>query len=405
MEALDIFRIDKNIAHNIDYISKYNNDKNIVNSDGGLIKNLIYFFCYTYQNNLFNFGTFDVYEFATKFGYNVDYLKGRHPEPEQLKGKAKNEISALYQRQAEDLNFKIYDSVIENALYTLHTKPIVFVRGAKTVDYQNNKILYSTDSNSYLVITQLNIKTISKLTKENGGQRKLRGKAGDKNVYNYSLDRLFIENLSHYYLKGVRESLLQLRKSSLDDLYLYLLNLRSNLYYKGQNQTTLAETPNFELLCNIAHIQSVKENGEPYDNKYRKRDLVKCLREITKTELKFEFHWTKREKERHNFVPIFVFEPQQKVDSEKERETVFKTRLAHELLDAFRILKSKEYYSENRNETFITWLRDINQNDKEKALAYETAYFRSYGKVSPFIESMKISFIRKCASITSIKDL
>jgi hypothetical protein len=405
IETQDVFRIDKNIAHNIDYISKYNSDRNIITSDGGLIKNLIYYFCYTYQNNLFNFGSFDVYDFASKFGYSVDYLKGRHTSPEQLKNKSVDDVSSLYERQDEDINFKIYDSVIENA-FTLHTKPIVFVRGAKTVDYQNSKITYSTDSNSYLVITQLSIKTISKLTKDNGGQRRLRGKAGDKNIYSYILDKLFIENLSHYYLKGVRESLLQLRKSSLDDLYLYLLNLKSNLNVKGQHQTTIAETPNFELLCNIAHIKSIKENGEPYDNKYRKRDLVKCLREInTKSELKFEFHWTKNTNDRHYYVPIFVFEKPEKKDINSERDSIFRTRLSHELLDAFRVINGQQYYSENRNELFMTWLRDININVKEKVLAYETACFKTYGRLSPYIENMKESFIKKCAGITSLSEL
>lgn len=402
----DLFRIDKNIAHNIDYISKYNNDRNIVSSDGGLIKNLIYFFCYSYQNNLFNFGTFDVYEFASTFGYSVKYLSTRHPAPEQFKNKTAKDISALYERQDVDVNCKIYDSVIENALYILHTRPIIFVRGAKTVDYNNSKITYSTDSNSYLVINQLSTQKISKLTKEKGGQRKLRGHAGDKNLYSYTLDKLFIENLSHYYLKGARESLLQLRKSSLDDLYLYLLNLKSNLQVKGQYQTTLNETPNFELLCSIAHIKSIKENGDPYDNKYRKRDLVKCLREINdKSELKFEFHWTKNPKDRHFYVPIFIFEQQEKKESDKEREGVFKIRLAHELLDAFRVINSAQYYSDNRNELFIAWLRDINVNVKEKSLAYETAVFKTFGKLSQYIENMKDSFIKKCATITSLSEL
>jgi hypothetical protein len=99
IETQDVFRIDKNIAHNIDYISKYNSERNIITSDGGLIKNLIYYFCYTYQNNLFNFGSFDVYDFASKFNYSVDYLKGRHASPEQLKNKSPNEVSSLYERQ------------------------------------------------------------------------------------------------------------------------------------------------------------------------------------------------------------------------------------------------------------------------------------------------------------------
>jgi hypothetical protein len=407
MEPLDFFRIDKNIAHNIDFISKSHNDESLVNSDGGLIKNLIYFFCYSYQNNLFNFGSFTVYDFASKFGYSEDYLKGRHVEPYQLKNKSKTEILALYKKQSEDINFKIYDSVIENALYILHTRPIVFVRGAKTVDYQNNEKIYTSESNSYIIINQLVVNKISKLTKANGGQRKLRGNAGDKYVFNYALDKLFIENLSHYYLKGVRESLLQLRKSSLDDLYLYLLNLRSNLYVKNQHQTTLEEYPNFELLCSLTNIKKVKSDGNKYDDRYRKRDLVKCFKEINKkTELKFEYQWTKKSADRQYFVPIIVFEEQEKTNEPfKERDNIFKTRLSHELVDAFRILHGSQYYSDNRNENIIAWLRDINLNVKEKVLAYETAHFKSYGKVSPYIENLKDQFIKGCATITSLNDL
>jgi len=402
----DLFRIDKNIAHNIDYISKSSNDKNIVNSDGNLIKNLIYYFCYSYQNNLFNFGAFDVYDFASKFGYSPKYLSKRHPAPEQFKNKADNEINALYERQEDDINYKIYDSVIENALFILHTKPIVFIRGAKTVDYSNKEITYSTDSNSYLVINQLTTQKISRLTKEHGGHRKLHGHAGDKNIYSYTLDKLFIENLSHYYLKGARESLLHLRKSSLDDLYLYLLNLKNNLQVKGQNQTTLSETINFELLCDLAHIKSIKESGEPYENKYRKRDLIRALREIhNKSELKFDLQWTKRPNDKFYFIPIFIFEKPQKIDPIKERDAIFKSRLGHELIDSFRVLNKASYYSDKRDERFIEWLRDTNLHVKEKILAYENANFRTYGKISPYIDSMKENFIKKCATVTSLKEL
>lgn len=405
----DIFRIDKNIAHNIDYISKYHNDDHTVNSDGNLIKNLIYFFCYTYQDkaNLFNFGSFDVYRFASQFGYSAEYLKRRHPAPEQLKGLSEPEIKEMYLRQEEDINFKIYDSIIENALYILHTKPIVFIRGAKTVDYKNNEVIYSTDSNSYLVIKQLSVKTIKKLLQENKTfNHKLVGNEGGKKVYNYTLDQLFIENLSHYYLKGNKESLLQLRKSSLDDLYLYLLNLRSNLAVKGIFQTTVTETPAFELLCTIAHVKLLKENGEPYDNKYRKRNLVLCLKEINnRSELKFELNWVKAKNNRFAYTPIFTFEPTVKPDLLKEKEGIFKLRLSHELLETFRILNSQEYYSDNRNQYFIQWLNNISVYEKEIKLAYEAAYFKSYGKLSSFIEDMKRSFVRNCATIKTFEEI
>lgn len=324
METLDFFRIDKNIAHNIDYISKYHNDDHTINSDGNLIKNLIYYFCYSYQDksNLFNFGSFDVYDFAKKFGYAVEYLKRRHPLPEQLKGMSSAEIKEYYDRQDRDINFIIYDSIIENALYILHTKPIVFLRGAKTVDFKNNEVTYSNDSNSYLVIKQLNIKTINKILRENNSEnRKLLGNEGSKKIYTYTLDQLFIENLSHYYLKGNKESLLQLRKTSLDDLYLYLLNLRSNLAVKGEFQTTIEQTPGFELLCTIAHVKFHKEDGEPYDNKYRKRNLVKSLKEVSKrSELKFEFHWVKIKNQRFAYTPIFIFEAPTKPDLVKRKK-------------------------------------------------------------------------------------
>lgn len=403
---LDIFRIDKNIAHNIDYISKYHSDNNVVNSDGGLIKNLIYYFCHSYQNNLFNFGTFDVIDFASKFGYSPDYLKKRHPEPEQFKGKSTEEIERLYYQQEEDISFKVYDSIVENALYILHTKPIIFARGARTVDYQNNEIIYNKQSNSYLIIQQLNTKTISKITKENRSSRKLQGNQGSKVVYQYTLNNLFIENLSHYYLKGAKESLIQLRKSSLDDLYLYLSNLKNTLALKGKSKTTREETPNFELLCKIANIKSIKENGEPYDNKYRKRDLVKCFTEINKrSELKFEVTWVKSDKQRWNYIPILEFEDLKAVDLADEKKSVFRNRLSHELLEAFRICKGGDYHSDNRDVLFMSWLKDISQNEKEKRLAYETAHFRTHGKISQFIDNMKDSFIKKLPLVNSLNEL
>jgi len=106
---------------------------------------LIYFFCHCFQNNLFNFKTLDSNEFSSRFSYDIGFLRRKHPNPAQHTGLSDEEKQVIYDLQEEDpAGNRVFDSYLENALYNLSTKPLVFQRGVKTVSRNGDSVEYNT---------------------------------------------------------------------------------------------------------------------------------------------------------------------------------------------------------------------------------------------------------------------
>jgi hypothetical protein len=234
-----LIRIDKNIAHNIDLFISIDS---VSNEDKALIKSLIYYFCFSRQTDLFGFGTLDPKLFATALNYKEGYLRKRHPNPLQLQKLTLEEKNILYEQEKRNPALKVFDSYLENALYILHTTALRFSRTAKEVIFENGKTKYTNISEAYILLPKLITTTV-------------KGKGSPKISFAYDVNKNFITNLSLYFLKFNRESLITLRRAGLDDLYLYLKNFKETLQEKLKVSTEIDRSLNLMSTRIFAYLK------------------------------------------------------------------------------------------------------------------------------------------------------
>ncbi|MEF9950651.1 MAG: hypothetical protein RR752_05685, partial [Mucinivorans sp.] len=121
-------RLDSNIATQIDVFRKYG-------EDAVLMKSLLFYFAYKDQNSLFpNYGTIDVSELTKAIGMSRSRLVEPHPDPAHLRDLKQqlNNPTRLQERieqEKSDVNLKLFDSRLENALYRLNTEAVRFETG------------------------------------------------------------------------------------------------------------------------------------------------------------------------------------------------------------------------------------------------------------------------------------
>lgn len=289
----ELFRLDKNIAHNIRDFRAFDEDKQI-------IKALITYFAYNLQTDLFGYGILDPASFGKKMGFSTNWLRSKHPNPACLKDMSKKEVAKTYHNQEAFPNhkeYRIFDSILENALYIL----------------RYNRIRYTSSASSFQKdgehLTKISLDEVQFLSELSIVFR--RTKAGrTKIVYTYRLADSFINNISNYYLKSNTESLKVLRKPSLDELYLYLKNLMTTFAVKG----LIREFSNFKLLCDLAYIS----DAEP---KHRKKRLTQAFVKIaSQTELNVALNWHKNGA-RYAYTPEIEFQ-QEDISNMKESSTI-----------------------------------------------------------------------------------
>lgn len=376
--SVDIFRMDKSIISNINKVCELGD-----NGDDNLIKNLIHYFSHAYQNNIFGYGILDPADFAEKFHFPLSYLRSVHKNPYQLSNMSDDEIAEYKEKQKTNPDFRVWDNLLENALYVLANKPIALTKGIyKYKDKTGEKILVSIQIIKHIKAEYLK---------------------NNKIIYRIIFNEDFITNLTSYFLKGDRHSLISLRKSALDNLYLYLLNLKTNLKIKGQSKTTPEETPSFDLLCSLAEISKTKKDGTPNEPKRLKQRLIKALMQIKdETDLDFEFEAIKKNK-KYPYVFIFDFktaisEHFNRIEVNDEMHTVFKEHLGRQLFAIFRTVHNKAATYDNSIVGFKEWLFNANINNEEKKFAYRQAQLYTYKKLHPQIAQMETQFLNKLYS-------
>ncbi|MGB3849370.1 MAG: hypothetical protein WA958_05340 [Tunicatimonas sp.] len=376
----DLIRIDKNVGKNV-------LDFSALGKDAPLIKSLIYFFCHSYQNNLFGHGTLDPAVLAKEFKFTTNYLRSRHDDPTQLKGYTSEEVKELYALQEEQPEMRVWDSILENALWILKTTKINYRYGGQVFDPQSDQKeskskTYYSEVKSIQFLTELSV-TFRK--NEHGGKEKV--------LYHYALDPSFVENLTNYYFKADHRSISLLRKPALDDLYVYLKNLRASL--KGQDATA-----SFSLLCELAHI-------DIQDSKQRKKKLNKCLKRIAEdTDLKFIIRWEKDKPEvRYRYKPIIVWESEPAIDGKAERNNIFYQKLVHELIQIYRKKRVRKVYNTSSEQKFLDWCRNSTTDQDEKVLAFQNAYFDIWRQVIKSDEYSVRRFMEQLPMINTIADI
>jgi len=376
-ETENLFRLDKNVAHNIRDFRAFDEDKQI-------IKALISFFAFNLQHDLFGYGKLDPSEFAKLMGYSPNYLRSKHPNPACLKDMSKKEIEKIYKSQEnypDHKEYRIFDSVLENALYILRYNRVRYTSKGTTFQL-NGENLTKISLDEVQFLTELSI--VFKTTKS--GQTKV--------IYTYKLADSFINNISNYYLKSNKDSLKMLRKPGLDELYLYLKNLITTFAL----QDTHKGFSSFKLLCDLAYINI--EN--PPD---RKKKLSQAFQKINeKTELDVCLNWHKDGSSKYAYTPEIEYSHEQISEIKngssirEERATIFMQNLRYELTQAYRRdVFVNDLGQSIEPELLLKWMQDKNHN--ELSIYFDLAVIKTYKKLPDwhwktkgnFFNSLKIA--------------
>lgn len=336
-----LFRMEKSV------MTKGNFDELSCVSGDNIPEALLEYICYEHQYNIFGYGLLDPAEFAEKFKFSLNYLKGLHPEPYQKQ--LRKITSDGQQRRNYRLRLSggsipqediFCGTRIENALFIL-------------ANYSLNVTSTSVLEDQTLVRQYGFLRVLESFTLIQDGRT-------GKITYAYKLDDKFRRNLSSMYLTTSRDSLVALRKSGLGALYVFLLKLRDALFSEGRTDTMVDNTPEFDYLCNLAGISA---NADP---KYRKRDLNRAISKISgSTELQFRVEWIFG-RGRERYTPLFHFNASNtqvvvandrfaKIIRDRERVSIAVHEFKHNLVDVCPFNGNR--YSPDAEDFFFSWIR------------------------------------------------
>ena len=230
-------RVDKNMAYNISDFKRYDKMDQIV------IKNLIIYMSLTFQKNLFNLVEIDPKDFIETMKLNRSSLIQEHKNPlfYKINSKSKEELKALELKHGRLSKYRIWDSVLENALFILQYENIIssYAQNTNTVER------VSITSFSY-------IKSLHVTYKKTGKTKKI--------VYEYEPSDEFELSLKKFFFNITVENFVKLRSSNLEDCYLNLINRIQSENYKNNNRITFA-LQNFAELLNVKHDTIHQEKG------------------------------------------------------------------------------------------------------------------------------------------------
>ncbi len=373
-ENYNFLRLDKNFAHNsTDF-------KRIFGKDALLVKALLVYFSETLQNNLFGYGSLDPTEFAEDLGLTANNLRAKVSDVKdiaQFRDMSEDEIKYRYELQEQNPNdprFRIFDSVLENALYRLRYD---------SIKYSNKAQYYTTQGEDYVKIDLQEVRFIDELSII----FKNKGRGKKKVFYNYALNPAFINNLSNYYVNSKKESIKRLRKPNLDDLYLYVVNLQTTFALKGITK----DFSDFNFLCKKADINITK----PAD---RKLKLNKAFQKLNKdTEINVQLNWSAKPGTRYKYLPEIEFTEEdlkriRENNSSDERKKTFKFNLDYELTQAYRREKFNSDMGQIIDRTdFLNWLK--------KLAISESTQSQSKGQFEIFNTYFKMAIVKTYGDI------
>lgn len=386
------FRIDKYLVNDIHgfnmqvrlYEENWNRGReDRLDSDEKLVRNVIYSVASDYEHNLLGFGQLDPAAFARQWNYDPSYLRRRVENPYQLKNMSGDAVAAYRARMREggggdSGDAKVWDTRLENALYILSARPVDFDQYGEFVgkDGEGEEVLVKAHTSFTL------FRSISAVSRGRG-----------KTVYLYTLNENFEKNLTRYYIRGEKQSLLNLRAAGLDSLYLYLVNLRTNLALKGLTATTPGELPDFEYLCRLADIPAMTKGGAAIPARERKRNLAEALQRVLDgTELEFNVTWNNAPGKKAEYVPVLDFGTKHllsvrpdfgygRLIAEQEQRSIHRQVITKNILDMYRKIHTAGFYTDTDEEAFNAWALDNGRNRREKETALRLAYIWIFRRI------------------------
>ncbi len=379
------FRIDKYIVndiHDFNIQIRLQDGGSAFDCDDRLVRNIIYSIANDYEHNLLCFGHLDPVRFARQWSYDGAYLRHRVEHPYQLQHMDAAEVAAYRARLAAGAargdggDGRVWDTQLENALYILSSRPISFNRyGEFSVDKDGGR--EDVEVKSHATFTLL-----SNLSAVRGGH--------GKTYYTYTLNENFEKNLTRYYIRGEKASLIALRSCGLDSLYLYLANLRSNLALDRKTSTTPGLLPDMDYLCRLADIPFTTKDGAPVAQKTRKYQLMRALERIDReSDLNISVAWVdgdggERSRGKGAYTPVLTFGGSHlvafddswgcgKISADQERAAIQRQIITKNFLDMYKKLFTSGTYVPVDEASFNEWALDNARNRKEKETALRLA--------------------------------
>jgi hypothetical protein len=219
-----------------------------------------------------------------------------------------------------------------------------------------------------------------------------------KTVYCVELDERFIHSLTQYFVRGKMATLVELRKSKLDILYLKMLQYKESAFLKG---SYAVELKNFGVLCQWAGVAERKKDGLPVASKKRKQQVMEALRVLNeKTDLSYTFEATtsRGQKFPYTFRITFNSTPQAIAQKEEENRSdmalVFQETLMRDLFDLWKMYRNGDGNPYDINiQEFSDWLC-ADADYEEKKNVYLVAATKIFGKWKPGQTSREAQFGR-----------
>lgn len=373
-------RIDKNLAYNIGELQKYEDKQTQI-----IIKSLLIYFSFSYQTDLFGYGTLDPKDFSKKM--NIDYasLFRKHPSPKQISN-SPYPARALYELEKVDGKFsssRLWDNYLENALYILSSSPL----------FENYK--GSTGKREFVGIANyilIRDRRISFEPSNNGRNKKV--------LYHYKLDEMFENNLRRFFLQTKLENYLLSKSKGVEDFYLSL----SNIYQSKKGQGITQWRWKLEDLTEIFHISS---NLEIRHQKSKLKNKLKLVEKIMQNEIPgIEFFWDKGQGQRYAYVPSVKWSPlNDKVSKNTDYKTLDSVFFKHLKRNLYEIFLRQEIKAEDPVKAFYSWLWQPETLDV-KIGCYVSTYALhnkvSYPKPNTLAKAFFLD-IKKCKTIEDIE--
>lgn len=375
-----IFRLDRNLSNNIMYLHQ------AFGEDTYIISSLLCFIAWKHKHQLFNVGVLDPTEFGRMCKFQPGYLRRRHPAPAQLERLSIQEKERLYRKQEEypdNFAYRVYDSILENALYMLYTRAIA---------YPGNHVMYRECGSE---IQKVEIEKITFFKHLRIVFHRSKGKC--KIFYEYELDESFVHNLNQYYLVCNLSSFVKLRKKRLDTLYLFIKNLRE--YFRLQNKCS--DFVNFNLLCELARINRK-------DKRMRKQDLKHAFEVLgTLATFQVKLSFLPLSPEQPFYISIIDFPDLQAWSEEQvisEKQDILFLNFVRLICVLFK--KKHDYFSYMYEELIEIVLEFVRSNDRNVIQKiYIDSQILTFKKLSPKSSIKFEDFYAKLIRVKTLEDL
>lgn len=365
VQSNQLTRLDKNISHNA-------LDLKIFGEEENLISNIIFYIAYSYQTDLFGFGSFDPKEFGKIMGYSKSHLFSKVSEPLKLKSLSKKEVDRI--KSSDKPQDYAWDCILDNALYRLSIQNIPLSYGGEAFDGMKMAAISSVQ---VLEAVEVYFDPSNR----------------NKKYYQYKPTDKFINNLSKRFVMLDRNVFKALSRSNLQRLYMYLTDLRNSMILKPG----VPCTPAFDMLCNLANVNSAED-------KDKKKYLTKKINKVLglATHLKGTLVWQGKGKFKYQPVLNFVYTEEERSGKEVLDQS-FKHEVKRELLKHFDAIHADRSWStrSEKEAEILTWLKATSLNRREKALAYLNAQVKVFGKADDINDPKVNRWVSSLANVSN----